>query len=77
VFVTLLRRFTDQNRNVSLKISANSYAPREFVTSDLAKQHSIKTTELAPSMERLLTAGKIINETYGKPPKPYQRLVVA
>jgi RecA-family ATPase len=77
VFVTLLRRFTDQNRNVSLKISANSYAPREFVTNDLAKQHSIKTAEMAQSMERLLTAGKIINETYGKPAKPYQRLVVA
>jgi RecA-family ATPase len=77
VFLALLRRFTDQNRNVSLKVSANSYAPREFVTTDLAKQHSIKTAELAQSMERLLTAGKIINETYGKPAKPYQRLVVA
>jgi RecA-family ATPase len=76
VFLALLKRFTDQNRNVSLKVKAHGYAPKEFVTTDTAKQHNIKATELAQAIERLLTAGKIINQPYGKPSKNWQRLVM-
>jgi RecA-family ATPase len=73
-FLTLLKRYTDQNRNVSLNVNSNNYAPRAFAVTDLAKQHSIRLAELAQAMERLLNTSKIINETYGKPAKPYQRL---
>jgi RecA-family ATPase len=76
VFLALLKRFADQNRNVSLKAKANNYAPKEFGAADLAEQHRIKAAELAQAMERLLAAGRIINKTYDKPARNLFRLEV-
>jgi RecA-family ATPase len=76
VFLSLLRRFAEQGRNVSHKKTANNYAPAEFGREDDAKKLRIKKTDFEAAMRRLFAADKIFNETYEKHRRPFERLAV-
>jgi RecA-family ATPase len=75
VFVTLLRRFTTQNRNVSDK-KGTSYAPALFARENEAKQAGLNSKTLEDAMRRLFAAGKIYNEQYGRPSRPHYRIAL-
>jgi RecA-family ATPase len=72
LFLKLLDRFRDQGRNVSDKPTASNYAPRMFVT-DLDGKGRYK--DLVGAMPRLFAARKIRMEDYGRPSRPYTRVV--
>jgi RecA-family ATPase len=74
VFLDLLRRFTDEGRNVSDKKTANSYAPRMFASEAECKQHRFREVELEDAMRRLFQTSRIHVEEYGKPSNPHHRL---
>jgi RecA-family ATPase len=76
LFLTLLRRFTVQGRNVSDK-TGTSYAPAQFAKQAEAKTSKITNRMLAEAMERLFTAGRIKVATEGPPSHPRTRLVEA
>jgi RecA-family ATPase len=76
LFLTLLRRFTAQGRNVSDK-TGTSYAPALFAQQPEAKTASATSKTLAEAMERLFAAGKIKVVTEGPPSHPRTRLVEA
>ena len=76
MFLDLLRRFDGQGRNVSYKPTAPNYAPTVFAAEDHAKKAGIRKTDLKAAMSRLFNAGKIHNETYGKPSRPFEKLSV-
>jgi len=72
LFLKLLGRFQDQGRNVSDKKTANNYAPAMFATDPDGKG---RHKDLADAMGRLFAAGKIKMETYGRPSRPFNRMV--
>jgi RecA-family ATPase len=72
VFLELLARFERENRNVSDKPTAHSFAPTTFAKEQSAK--GFRKTDLDGAMRRLFEKGKIHNEEYGKPSRPYSRL---
>jgi RecA-family ATPase len=76
LFLTLLRRLTDQGRNVSDKISP-SYAPSVFANEPdaLAAKASKKT--FAEAMTRLFAARKIRVVPFGSPSKMRSKIVEA
>jgi RecA-family ATPase len=76
MFLTLLTRFNRQGRNVSDKPNAHGYAPASFVADPEAKAAHISKHALADAMRRLFAANKIRVETYGRPSRPYSRLVI-
>jgi RecA-family ATPase len=73
LFLTLLRRFTGQGRNVSPSRSP-TYAPTQFANQPEAK--AVKTTAgaLAEAMERLLAANKIRVVSEGSPSRKRDRI---
>ncbi len=75
LFLKLLDTFDQQGRNVSDKKSSPNYAPAMFATDPLAKDMSRARTVLADAMARLFATGKIRVQTYGRPSRPYTRLV--
>jgi RecA-family ATPase len=78
LFLTLLRRFTKQSRNVSDKTSP-SYAPSLFAAEPEAKKSKPKVTAeaLADAMRRLFAAGKIRVLSEGPPSRVRTRIVEA
>lgn len=74
-FLRLLQRFTEQGRNVSEKKTSPTYAPAAFVAEPEAK--GLSKIVLADSMRRLFTAKKIRVENYGRPSRPYFRIIAA
>ena len=66
LFLTLLGRFNQQNRNTSDKIGP-SYAPALFAKEAEAKAARIGKAALAAAMDRLFAAGKLFLEPYGYP----------
>jgi RecA-family ATPase len=76
LFLTLLRRFTAQGRNVSDK-TGTSYAPALFARQPEAKTANATSKALAEAMERLFAAGKIKVVTEGPPSHPRTRIVEA
>jgi RecA-family ATPase len=73
MFLQLFDRLTAQGQTLShLKTSPN-YAPRSFAELRDAKGTAADT--FAAAMQRLLDAGRLRVETYGKPSRPYARLV--
>jgi RecA-family ATPase len=74
LFIKLLRRLTEQGRNVSAK-TGTSYAPAMFAKLPEATEAKIDKKAFAASMERLFTAGKIKVITEGPPSKPRTRLI--
>jgi RecA-family ATPase len=76
VFLKLLRRFSDQSRNVSDKLNANNYAPTAFAKEDEAKKCRLKKHDFEQAMRQLFRANRIEIEQYGKPSKEAFRLTV-
>lgn len=74
VFLSLLRRFAGQNRNVSDKSTAPNYAPSQFAKEDEATQHRFRKAELEQAMRALFKTGRIVIEQYGRPSRPYDRI---
>jgi len=73
-FLTMLAQFEKQGRNVSDKPTANSYAPAMFCKETAAQ--GIRKAELADAMRRLFAADRIHVSHYGRPSRPYSKLVV-
>ena len=76
VFVSLLRRFSSQGRNVSDKPAARNYAPTEFAREKEAREFRLKKTELEQAMRDLFSADKLVLEQYDKPSRGLWRLAV-
>src|SRR5262249_53406342 len=74
LFITLLRRFTEQGRNVSDKVSP-SYAPTVFASDPAAKAAKADKRALADAMARLFAARKIAVDTSGPASRQRSRLV--
>jgi RecA-family ATPase len=64
LFIKLLRRFTEQGRNVSDKPSP-TFAPKIFAEQPDAKSAKINRNAFAAAMERLFATGKIAIATVG------------
>jgi RecA-family ATPase len=75
VFLTLLRRFTRENRNVGIK-AGTSYAPALFAAEDEARRAAVGKKQLEAAMRRLVAAGTVINEPYGRREPKSHRLTV-
>jgi RecA-family ATPase len=73
VFLTLLKRFRDQNRNVSDKPSI-SYAPTLFAREEDARRADVNKTDLERAMRLLFQRNAIWNEPWGKPSRPSYRI---
>jgi RecA-family ATPase len=76
VFLTLLRQFAAQGRNVTDKHSP-SYAPARFAEQTEARSGGLNTKALAAAMDRLFTAGRIKAVTEGPPSRLRTRLIEA
>jgi RecA-family ATPase len=78
LFLDLLRRYNGQERFVSHK-PGPSYAPALFAKEDaaqkLAAKDGARRNALADAMNRLFAARKIKVENYGKPSRPYNKIV--
>jgi RecA-family ATPase len=75
VFLILLKRFTDANRNVSDRPSKN-YAPTVFAAEEEARAERIHSRAFAEAMRRLFKADKIWNEPYGRSNRESFRLAI-
>jgi RecA-family ATPase len=76
LFIKLLRRFTEQGRNVSDK-PGTSYAPARFAKQPEAQQDKVTSRAFADAMERLFGASKIRVASEGPPSHPRTRIVEA
>ncbi|MET4526542.1 AAA family ATPase [Bradyrhizobium sp. JR18.2] len=76
LFMDLLRRFTGESRNVSDKATSPTYAPTAFAKEEEAKKFRIKKPDFEQAMRDLFRTARIRVEEYGRPSRPYSRLVV-
>jgi DNA polymerase len=67
--LTLLRRFTAQNRNVSINANPYNYAPTLFAGTVEAEAASLTKNDFKKAIERLLERGALINEPFHPPGK--------
>jgi RecA-family ATPase len=74
LFLTLLRRFTKEGRNVSDNKSP-TYAPAKFADEPEAKKAKMTSKALADAMLRLFAAGKIRVDPFGPPSRERRRIV--
>lgn len=74
VFLSLLRRFYSQDRNVSDKAAARNYAPAEFAKEKEAKDPGLRKADLEHAMRDLFGANKLALEQYDKPSRGLWRL---
>ena len=74
LFIKLLRRFTEQGRNVSDKVSP-SYAPSVFAERAEARAAGATKKALAEAMVRLFAANKIAVVKEGRPSHQKHRIV--
>lgn len=75
LFMALLDRFNQQNRNVSEKDASKNYAPTAFAKEEEAKKHGVRKADLEAAMRRLFAASKIEVQPYGPPSRGTTRLV--
>ena len=73
-FLSLLKRFTEQGRNVSDKPSSNNYGPSVFAKEKEAT--GFRKADMEGAMRRLFEASKIHVEDYGRPSRPACRLAL-
>jgi RecA-family ATPase len=76
IFIDLLKRFSDDGRNLSCRVSSPNYAPKVFVAEAEAKQARLRKIDFEEAMRRLFADKKIVVETYGKPSNPHERIGV-
>ena len=74
LFLTLLRRFEDQGRNVSDKPSP-TYAPAVFVSEPEAKAAKATKAKLVEAMARLFAGERIKVRAFGPPSKGRSRIL--
>ena len=78
VFLDLLRRYNEQGRDVSHKLGP-SYAPARFAEEPAAETLALKGNKrskaLEAAMNRLFEAKKIKTKQYGRPSRPYNKIV--
>jgi hypothetical protein len=74
LFLAMLDRFERQGRTVSHNKSP-SYAPAVFVKEPDSKTAGVTRAALEAAMSRLFNANEIHVETYGRPSRPYSKLV--
>jgi RecA-family ATPase len=75
VFLELLDRLTKEGRNVSHKATSNTYAPTVFAREKEGK--GLRRRDFEEAMRTLFKGGKIRVGTYGKPSRPFDRIVRA
>jgi hypothetical protein len=75
VFLALMDRFTREGRNVSHKLGP-SYAPTLFAREAEVGRVGVTRKDLEVAMSRLFAGGKIRVENYGRPSRPYSRLIL-
>jgi RecA-family ATPase len=73
VFLVLLAQFEAQGRNVSDKPTAPTYAPAMFCKEPAAK--GMRKNVLADAMRRLFASDRIHVGHYGRPSRPYSKIV--
>jgi len=71
-----LDQFRKDQMNLSNNPHSANYAPRVFARTLEAKKEGLTERELEGAMQRLLAAGKIRVERYGRPSEPRFRLVL-
>jgi RecA-family ATPase len=75
VFLALLKRFADENRNVSTNVG-KTYAPALFAREDEARKAGVSKHDLENAMRQLFKDRKIWNEPYDKPSLGRYRIAV-
>ena len=75
VFLSLLKRFHNANRNVSGN-KGPGYAPALFAKEDEAKRAGLTSKNLEAAMRQLFKEQKITNEQYGRASNPHYRLII-
>lgn len=75
IFVTVLARFTQQNRAVSPN-KGSTYAPAQFAGEKEAKAGHVNGVRLKAAMDRLIDAGRVVIETVGPASKQRKQLVL-
>jgi excisionase family DNA binding protein len=73
VFLTILKRFEQENRHVSAD-PGRGYAPKEFAEEDEAKRAHLSKDELGKAMRSLFKEERIWNEPYGKASRQHHRI---
>jgi RecA-family ATPase len=76
MFLALLRRFSDEGRNLGDKPTAPNYAPTAFAKEAEAKSGRLKKEDFETAMRELFKAGKIHIESYGRPSRPSSKLAL-
>jgi len=75
-FLNLLKRFTSEGRNLSHHATSKMYAPTAFAKETEAKNHQLRKADFEDAMQRLFEAKKIHVENYGRPSRPYTRIII-
>lgn len=76
MFLTLLREFEGQGRNVGHTHTSPNFAPTLFARDPKAKAIGIKQPALVDAMSRLFAAKKIFVEEYGRPSRRCSRIAI-
>jgi RecA-family ATPase len=76
VFLTLLRRFEQGNRNVSDKRNAPNFAPSAFAKEDEAQKLRLRKADLEKAMVDLFEAERIVNVSYGRTDRGTTRIAI-
>jgi RecA-family ATPase len=74
LFLTLLRRYAKQGRNVSDKASS-TYAPAQFAREPEAKRSKVTKDAFADSMTRLFSRDRLVAVPEGPPSRQRSRIV--
>jgi hypothetical protein len=74
LFITLLRRYAKQGRNVSDKASS-TYAPAQFAREPEAKRSKVTKDAFADSMTRLFSRDRLVAVPEGPPSRQRSRIV--
>jgi RecA-family ATPase len=77
LFVNLLRRFNARGDTLSHVKKSIYYGPTVLADEPEAKQQGFRKGDLEDAMRRLMAAGRVLVETYGKGSRPQRRLVLA
>jgi RecA-family ATPase len=77
LFVNLLRRFNARSDTLSHVKKSIYYGPSVLADEPEAKQQGFRKGDLEDAMRRLMAAGRVLVETYGKGSRPQRRLVLA
>jgi hypothetical protein len=74
--ITLLARFTAQNRSVSINVNPANYAPTHFAKTDEAQAAGLTSEDFRRAIERLLQQGIIENQEFRKGKEVRYRLAL-